>query len=513
MLFNSPEFLFLFLPIVLLVFIYLARFGDNRAQIIWLVIASIVFYGSWNPMFVLLIMSSVMVNYFLGRALAGAKEHLRKILVLGVLFNLCLLGYFKYVGFFVDNLSALGIWLIPLPNIVLPLAISFFTFQQIAYLIDVSRGECKEYGFLQYTLFVVFFPQLIAGPIVHHAEMMPQFEKLRNVERLWPDIAVGFTLITIGLFKKVVLADSLAQYADPLFDVAAGGARLSTLDAWIATFSFSFQIYFDFSGYTDMAIGSARLFGIRLPENFSAPYKSLSIIEFWRRWHMTLSRFLRDYLYFSLGGNRHGTARRYRNLLLTMLLGGLWHGAAWTFVVWGGLHGFYLCINHGWRALCRAFGLERLRTGNLLKPLYISLTALAWSLAFVVFRAADLGSAKTIVFSGFTRFSESLPDHLGAAASVSFMGRLFADMDFGASSYAPVYTLLGACAFIVWFMPTTQQYTSRYNPVIGEDSEQTSGLFAMQWQPGWLSLVIVVFMLIASLLNISNVSQFIYFQF
>jgi alginate O-acetyltransferase complex protein AlgI len=513
MLFNSTEYLFLFLPTVLLVFVVLARTGNSRAQKIWLVLASIVFYGSWNPMFVILIVFSVCVNFFVGRKLADGMRESRPWLIAGVIFNLGLLGYFKYIGFFVENLSALGLWLIPMPTIVLPLAISFFTFQQIAYLIDVERGDCKEYGFLHYSLFVVFFPQLVAGPIVHHSEMMPQFEKLRSRDNFWPDIAVGLTIIAIGLFKKVVLADSLAQYADPLFDTAAGGAQLNTIDSWIATLSFSFQIYFDFSGYTDMAIGSARLFGIKLPENFRSPYKSLSIIDFWRRWHMTLSRFLRDYLYFSLGGNRQGSARRYRNLLLTMLLGGLWHGAAWTFVVWGGLHGIYLCINHGWRALCRSFSLEGLRTSTLLKPVYVLCTSLAWSLAFVVFRAADVSSAWAIVRSAFTGFSHEVPYQLGTVASTSFLGQIFAGLDVGTVGYIPVYTLLVLSGFVVWFMPNTQEYMQRYAPVIGADHAQTRGAIALQWQPGWATLGMVVGLLIASLLNVSTVSEFIYFQF
>jgi D-alanyl-lipoteichoic acid acyltransferase DltB (MBOAT superfamily) len=453
------------------------------------------------------------VNFLLGRRVEAGRERARGWLITGVVFNLGLLGYFKYIGFFVQNLSALGLWLIPLPNIVLPLAISFFTFQQIAYLVDVARGECKQYGFMQYALFVLFFPQLIAGPIVHHAEMMPQFENLRRREELWPDIAVGLTIIAIGLFKKVVLADSLAEYADPLFDAASQGTPINTIDSWIATFSFSFQIYFDFSGYSDMAIGCARLFGIRLPENFRSPYKSISIIEFWRRWHMTLSRFLRDYLYFSLGGNRHGSKRRYRNLLLTMLLGGLWHGAAWTFVIWGGLQGLYLCLNHGWRALCAKLGLQRISSSPLLNPLYILITSLAWSLAFVVFRASDVHSALAIVAPGFTPFSQLSAPLLGPTISTTLLGQCFAALGVGLDSYLAVYCLLASCAFICWFMPNTQQYMRRYDPVIGDAYPQSSGLASLQWQPGWLTACAVALLLGVSLLSLSAVTEFIYFQF
>jgi len=359
MLINSAEYLFLFLPVVLIVFIRLARSGSTETQISWLIAASVVFYGSWNPIYLILIICSLLVNYSVGRQLARSEGASRRWwLIAGVVFNLGLLAYFKYSGFFIDNLNAIGAWLIPLPSIVLPLAISFFTFQQIAYLVDVSRRECTEYQLRHYALFVMFFPQLIAGPIVHHKEMMPQFEKLRPRLKLSTDLAVGLTIIAIGLFKKAVLADSLGAVADPLCQASAAGSSRSTTDAWIATLSFSFQIYFDFSGYSDIAIGSARLFGIRLPENFRSPYKASSIIEFWRCWHMTLSRFLRDYLYISLGGNRHGSKRRYANLLITMLLGGLWHGAAWTYVIWGGLHDIFLCVNHGWHKLCSSLGLQ-----------------------------------------------------------------------------------------------------------------------------------------------------------
>jgi D-alanyl-lipoteichoic acid acyltransferase DltB (MBOAT superfamily) len=514
MLFNSTEFLFLFLPVVLLVFILLSRTGSTRAQAVWLVLASVVFYGSWNPAFVLLIVASVMVNFFIGRRLAGRAAGARVWLVTGVTLNLGLLGYFKYAGFFVENLSALGLWLIPVPEIVLPLAISFFTFQQIAYLVDVYRGECEEYHFIQYALFVVFFPQLIAGPIVHHKEMMPQFGSLRRREDLWPDLAVGLTILSIGLFKKVVLADSLSAVADPLFSATERGVPLSTVDAWVATFGFAFQIYFDFSGYSDMAIGSARLFGIHLPENFASPYKSASIIEFWRRWHMTLSRFLRDYLYFSLGGNRKGSVMRYRNLMITMLLGGLWHGAAWTFVIWGGMHGLFLCINHGWRALCDKTGFATLRRNAVLRPLNVFLTTVAAAMAFVVFRATDVDGALGVIVPAFTPLAEAPAPLLYRTAADTFLGQMYIALGLGSYRYLPVYTLLSACAFICWFMPNTQQYMRRFEPVIRDRPDDAPrGLVRVEWRPGWGSAVTVALLLGAGLLSLSAVTEFIYFQF
>jgi len=514
MLFNSSEFLFFFLPIVFLVFIYLARTGNTAAQIIWLVVTSIFFYGSWNPINLISLFLSMGINFSIGRILSRQDQWRRRgILIFGIGANLASLAYFKYANFFVENVNAGFGTQWNIGDIILPLAISFYTFTQIAYLVDAWRGEAKEYSFMHYCLFVCFFPHLIAGPLMHHQEIIPQFAKLRRRDELWPDIAVGLTIMAVGMFKKVVLADSLAQYVDPLFDAAARGEPINTIDSWVATIGFSLQIYFDFSGYTDMAIGSARLFGIRLPENFRSPYKSTSIIEFWRRWHMTLSRFLRDYLYFSLGGNRYGSVRRYRNLFITMLLGGLWHGAAWTYVIWGGLHGLYLCVNHAWRVICGRLGLEGFRESPLLTPVYIAITSLAWSLAFVVFRAADVQSALAIVRPGFTQFSMQPTSTLQQVISESFLGQFYATMGAGVGGYLPVYTLLIICMFICWFLPNIQQYMRRYDPVIGEDYPDAIGLVGIQWQPGLVTAGLVALLLSISLLSMSAVTEFIYFQF
>jgi alginate O-acetyltransferase complex protein AlgI len=514
MLFNSGEFLFLFLPVVFLIFIYLARTGNTGAQIVWLVVASIVFYGSWNPIYLLLMFFSMGMNFGLGRILSRQdKWRRRSILVFGVTANLALLAYYKYANFFVENINAGFGTQWDIGNIILPLAISFYTFTQIAYLVDAWRGKAREYSFMHYCLFVTFFPHLIAGPLMHHQEIIPQFAKLRPREELWPDIAVGLTIMAIGMFKKVVLADSLALYVDPLFDTAAQGGQINTMDAWIATIGFSLQIYFDFSGYSDMAIGSARLFGIRLPENFRSPYKSVSIIDFWRRWHMTLSRFLRDYLYISLGGNRHGSSRRYLNLLITMLLGGLWHGAAWTFVIWGGLHGLFLCVNHAWRAICGKFGLDGFRTSPLLTPVYVLITSLAAALAFVVFRASDVQSTLAILKPGFTHFSFEPTGTLQQVASGSFLGQCFAALGFESGGYLPVYTLLGIGLFVCWCLPNTQQYMRRYDPVLWQGGPDTTGPVVFHWQPGWGTATLAATLFGISLLSMSAVTEFIYFQF
>jgi D-alanyl-lipoteichoic acid acyltransferase DltB (MBOAT superfamily) len=290
-------------------------------------------------------------NYSVGKQLSIFKDKedfKKKILIIGVIFNLSLLGYFKYSDFFIDNFNTLFHTSVPLLHLLLPLAISFYTFQQIAYLIDSYRGETREYDFLNYAVFVTFFPQLIAGPIVHHSEMMPQFAKMRNKVINYHNIALGLFIFSLGLFKKVAIADTFAIWATRGFDVAE---NLNMIEGWLTSLSYTFQLYFDFSGYTDMAIGLALLFNIKLPINFNSPYKSSSIQEFWQRWHITLSRFLKDYLYIPLGGNRRGDIRTYSNLFLTFLLGGIWHGAGWTFVLWGVLHGIALVIHRVWKEL------------------------------------------------------------------------------------------------------------------------------------------------------------------
>jgi D-alanyl-lipoteichoic acid acyltransferase DltB (MBOAT superfamily) len=347
MLFSSYAFLFQFLPIVALAFAAAQRYSP-RCGILVLLFASLIFYAAWKPIYLLLLVASIGFNFWLGLKMEDPLRR-RGIGTLGVTLNLVALCYFKYTNFLFDSFTTLTGTPLPFVNVILPLGISFFTFQQIAYLVDVMRGAKVERDIVSYTLFVSFFPHLIAGPLVHHAEMIPQFKRARS-GRSSVLAARGLAIFAAGLFKKVVIADNLAQFVTPVFAHLDAGGGVTTPWAWLATLAYSLQIYFDFSGYSDMAVGLALLFGIRLPVNFRSPYKATSIIEFWRRWHITLSRFLRDYLYIPLGGNRLGEVRRYQNLLVTMLLGGLWHGAGWNFIIWGGLHGTYLCINHLWGA-------------------------------------------------------------------------------------------------------------------------------------------------------------------
>ncbi|MCI5177845.1 MAG: MBOAT family protein, partial [Candidatus Electrothrix sp. AW3_4] len=349
MIFHSPLFLFIFLPLTVSFFYQLKKYFNRNAALGWLVFTSLLFYSYWQPAYLVLLLASILFNYLTGSILTSAPPERKKIfLFIGIGVNITLLSYYKYSSFILKNISLLFDSSINFHPPLLPVAISFFTFQQIIYLVDIYKGDTGQPSLLNYLLFISFFPQLTAGPIVYPKEMLPQFNE-SDLDFRYSHIALGGTLIIFGLFKKIVLADNLAYYVSPVFQSAESGNSIPFFYAWQGALAYTFQIYFDFSGYSDMAVGIARLFGISLPINFNSPYKAASIIEFWRRWHITLSRFLRVYLYFPLGGNRKGTKRKHFNLILTMLLGGLWHGAGWTFVIWGGLHGIYLMINHGWR--------------------------------------------------------------------------------------------------------------------------------------------------------------------
>jgi len=396
MLFNSYPFLLLFLPVTAIVFFRLGAYS-HRLAAVWLGAASLFFYGYWNPAYVGLLLASIFFNYGIGFALArehdaGRERRKKLILTLGITADLALLGYYKYANFFLDTANKLLDTGWAFQDILLPLGISFFTFTQIAFLVDAWSGKAREYNFIHYLLFVTYFPHLIAGPVLHHKEMMPQFARPQTYRFSWDNMTIGLMIFVIGLFKKVVLADGVSPYANMAFQSADAGAELDLLAAWGGALAYTAQIYFDFSGYSDMAIGLSRMFGIVLPLNFNSPYKAGNIIDFWRRWHMTLSRFLRDYLYIPLGGNRKGPVRRQINLMLTMLLGGLWHGASWNFVLWGGLHGVYLMLNHAWRSLCGRHFAD-VSAGTAGKLAAWALTFVAVVVAWVFFRATTLGGA------------------------------------------------------------------------------------------------------------------------
>ena len=493
MLFNSATFIFAFLPVTLIGYAALSRFADRRVAIAWLVLASLFYYGWWEWSYLRLILFSIVFNFGLGKgmqSITGAPNR-RLLLIGGIVVNLGLIAYFKYTGFLVTTANGAFGTHLQLPPIVLPLAISFFTFQQIAYLADVYRHQTRATRFLDYCLFVTFFPQLIAGPIVLHREMMPQFSNKRRYRMNSGDMSVGLTMFTLGLAKKVLIADGCATWSTPIFDLALGGQTPTMLEAWAAVLGYSFQIYFDFSGYSDMAIGLGRMFGIRLPLNFYSPYKATSIIEFWRRWHITLSRFLRDYLYIPLGGNRHGKSRRYVNLMLTMLLGGLWHGAGWTFAVWGALHGLYLMINHGWRALRGG----RRATTVVGKLACTAVTFFAVLIAWVFFRAESFDAASRMLSAMF--------------GGAGFVWQTRLDVH-NASVWMVVLPVL------VWLMPNSQQIMGRFRPALG--FAQYAGRIGRQltwsWRPGPAVACATSALLLYTIWHVvSQRSEFIYYQF
>jgi alginate O-acetyltransferase complex protein AlgI len=340
MLFSSAEFIFFFLPVTFIVYFFLAkRFSFFYAKG-WLLLASLLFYAYWHPANVFIIIISMIFNFFLGKMLNQSRS--KAFVIIGVATNLGILFYYKYVDFFLSNINVITGGSLPLLHIILPIGISFFTFQQIAFLIDNYNGKVPEFQFADYCLFVTYFPQLIAGPIVHHSEMMPQFSDSGNRSINYENLTRGFFIFNMGLAKKIVIADTMAIVVNRGY---GNSDLLTSLESWFTSICYSIQLYFDFSGYSDMAIGLALLFNIRIPINFNSPYKAQNIQEFWRRWHITLSRFLRDYLYIPLGGSKNGDYRTYRNLFITFLLGGIWHGAGWTFIIWGSLHGLALIAN------------------------------------------------------------------------------------------------------------------------------------------------------------------------
>ncbi|NQX88205.1 MAG: MBOAT family protein [Halioglobus sp.] len=519
MLFNSYEFIFVFFPLCVFGYFVCARLLSLEAALGFLVFGSLVFYAYWEPIYLLLLLFSILFNFCVGQFLVNTKQRRRRgFLIFGVSVNLGLIGYFKYANFFVENVNAVLNTSWDIGNIFLPLAISFFTFQQISYLVDAYRGKTSEYNFLHYCLFVSFFPQLIAGPIVHHKEIIPQFMREDSMTPKWSNFAVGISIFMVGLFKKTVIADGLSDYVSPVFDSVHGAQTVDFFRAWGSALAYTFQLYFDFSGYSDMAIGAARVFGIRLPINFFSPYKSTSIIEFWRRWHMTLSRFLRDYLYFGLGGNRKGKYRRYINLFITMLLGGLWHGAGWPFVIWGGLHGAYLMINHAWRNM-----VDRIGWGHTDHVLYHAMswviTFMAVVFAWVYFRAPTLEQGNHIVLAmlGFSGFEVPagilarvgpLSDILTATGVVPAFG--------GGAVLVTNALWIVFTAPIALLMPNMAQLFSKYDPVLYENDKvftdiRSSQTIRWDYNNRWALAIAVAG--VAGVLTLQQVSEFLYFQF
>lgn len=503
MLFNSYIFIFIFLPITLIGFFNLTKFRLIKPALVWLMIASFIFYAYWNffppegqsatPHYFLLIILSIGLNHQFGNWIAQCQLRSKKaqlLLILGIVLNLSIIFYYKYATFILESLESIIKMQISIGQIILPLGISFYTFTQIAYLVDAYRGETQKnsYDFFTYSLFVTFFPQLIAGPILRHDELIPQFRNLRKFIFNHKNFALGLATFIIGLSKKVLIADNISPWVALTFDNADA---VTFIEAWIGALSYTLQLYFDFSGYSDMAIGLGLMFNIYLPINFNSPYKATSISDFWRRWHITLSNFLRDYLYIPLGGSRRGETRRYTNLIVTMLLGGLWHGAGWTYVIWGGLHGVYLSINHAWRKL------------NIPLPKLLAwlITFLVVLFSWVLFRADSLETGFGLIQVMLGIKGVVIPGT--AAGKLSFLTRLGVQLQpWKELAYLPtlanqkVFAILtlGCLTLCTLTLPNTQQIVA-------------------QLKPTWWWAVGMGMMASLSLLSLNRVSEFLYFQF
>lgn len=509
MLFNDPVFLFLFLPAALAGFFLLGRLGRHAGVLAWLIGASVFFYSYWNPRYTLILLASIGVNCALGWWIAGSRsDGPRKLLLgLGVGANLGLIAYFKYAGFFAELLNQASGQHLPILRVALPLGISFFTFEQITYLVEAYRGTTRAYGPLEYLLFVTFFPRLIAGPIVRPSEIIPQFRSLTGR----PDhrnLAVGATIFLVGLFEKVLIADNLAPAASTLFTRVQHGYAPTFAEAWLAALTYTGQLYFDFCGYSNMALGLARLFGIRLPLNFNSPYRAASLIDFWRRWHMSLSRFLRDYLYIPLGGNRKGEVRRQVNLLLTMTIGGLWHGAGLTFLLWGALHGTGLVVNHLWRSAAPP-ALRRLPR-RLVTGASMALTFGFVVVGWVLFRSPDFGTAARVLAGMFGGHGFSVPERL------AFLGRAvpFVPWRFeGLGSLFDPTAFAFAAAALGWSVwgPNVQEWLAAAEPALEPVPVERKRLWTPALATGLL-LGIGFFLVLNTLLR-ARASEFLYFNF
>ncbi|MEZ5561167.1 MAG: MBOAT family O-acyltransferase [Pseudomonadales bacterium] len=537
MLFNSTEFILVFLPVTLTGFLLLRRFSRGVA-LGWLILASIAFYAWWRPINLLIIIPSVLVDFALARLMVlWADKPSRAIwrtglLVVGLVLNVALLGYFKYTTFFQMAANDIIGTNFTLTHVVLPLGLSFITFQKIAFLVDVHGGQIERFSFREYCLFVLFFPQVIAGPIVHFREMMPQF---RNLPRRLdvPLLTAGVALFVIGLFKKVVLADSMAEHVNPIFQSAGLDGAPSLIPAWLAALGFTTQIYFDFSGYSDMASGLALCVGVRLPLNFDSPLKATNIIDFWSRWHITLTRFLTAYVYnpLALSATRRRLKRGKPGLapkrfsagafasvlagptLFTMFISGFWHGAGYMFILWGLLHGGYLVVNHLWRRLGPRVWMDEERYDLFMKPVGLILTFFSVVLAMVVFRAPNMDVALQI-FRGMLGLNglelpRSLVDMLGIAGQLpSFVGVTSISLQ----AIGALAALLG----IAMLLPNSMQFTARYTPVLGVErpSSESRILYRLlDFQPSVVWALIMSLLALVAFARFGGPSEFLYWQF
>jgi D-alanyl-lipoteichoic acid acyltransferase DltB (MBOAT superfamily) len=544
MLFNSPEFLFWFLPITVAGFFVFGHFRLERIAVAWLVFASLFFYAWWRFDYLVILAGSIVFNYAIGRRLIERPSGL--LLGVGVGANLLVLGYFKYSLFLADNVNWMFGTSFSIGAMLLPLGISFFTFQQIAYLIDCKSGITTEKNLLNYSLFVSFFPQLIAGPIVHHKEMLPQFKERSTFKPNLENIVIGLSIFGIGLFKKVVIADRIAVYATEAFNAALTGATLTFVEAWAAALTFTLQLYFDFSGYSDMAIGLALIFGVRIPINFNSPFKAVSIIEFWQRWHMTLTRFLTMYLYNPivmtltrrrLAAGKPLLQRKSTSFgpfvvllvfptMFTMFWAGVWHGAGYQYLIFGVLHGSYIVLNHAWRLLRRSFDIVGPTTARLMRPFGVLLTFCAVVVSLVFFRAETVPQAMSVLEGMAGLNGVYIPAQwqrlLGPVNAIIPSWIEFAWIPYVRTSQVGI---LGLLMLVVWFCPNTQGWiagnvgASRSTGIFARTKQ-----FAVKFQPGrilygwspsptaavWVGLLISL-----SILEIVSEapSEFLYFNF
>ena len=539
MLFNSHEFILLFLPFSLLSFWLINHQGYYRLGKVWLIAVSLFFYGWWNPAYLWLLVFSIIFNYCTGFILNNYQNRdfrARVILAFGIIINLGLLSYFKYANFFLTTVNSIFNSSFSLHKIILPLAISFFTFQQIAYLVDTYQGQTKEYCFLDYCLFVSFFPQLIAGPIVHHKELVPQFKNYSNYKFNSEDLAVGVAMFSIGLFKKVIIADGIGVYVNTIFGLISQDVSLTFTEAWVGAFAGYLQIYFDFSAYSDMALGTARMFGIKLPLNFNSPYQAINISEGINRWHITLNRFLKNYLalplfscmqkYFKVKSLKMRQILLYINIMTTMLLSGLWHGAGWTFVVWGAYLGFCIIIYYLWRDWHKKkskFKYEsKLPKQSLSQNIWWQnglswlLTTIVSVISLVFFRASNLKDAINTItmmlnFTTLDLFGFLSLENVNIANLMPHLPNIGTDV----ISWT-VFLLL-----IVWFAPNTQQLLREYKP--GLDSyvlyisagwrDKLWQELDLRWQPAQKWAILTAIMMLVCVLKINQEQEFIYFQF
>ncbi|MEQ2528573.1 MBOAT family O-acyltransferase [Bacillaceae bacterium CLA-AA-H227] len=481
MLFNSYIFIIGFLPVVLLFYYLLIRMDNRYYAKAFLVLASLFFYSYWEIAYLPILLTTIIFNFVVSKLMNKTEEVKRKktLLIIGIIFNVGLLCYFKYMDFFIININNVFESNLSLLGLALPLGLSFITFQKIAFLVDTYRGETKGYHILDYAFFVTFFPQLISGPIVHHKEIIPQITDRKNFLVHYNNIASGLYIFAVGLFKKVIIADTFAKWANEGYNNVA---NLGLYDSWITTLSYTIQLYFDFSGYCDMAIGLALLFNIRLPINFNSPYKSLDIQDFWRRWHMTLGRFFTQYVYIPLGGSRRGKARTYINIFIIFFLSGFWHGAGWTFIIWGAMHGIASVICRFWKGF------------NIPLPKIVAwfITFLFVHIAWVFFRAPDVVTAKLMIHNMFN-FSEFVFPPGIATLLNEWLGTSFTTT-IGYYFNLNMVIWVGAAILFV---------------VTAKNSIEKMELF----KPTYTNAIIISLMTVASLLYLTRVSEFLYFNF